>query len=113
MKKIHLIAAARPNFMKMAPLVRRLTERGIEQKLVHTGQHYDDNMSKVFFEDLRMPQPDVYLGVGSGSHAEQTAAIMTSFERELLEHPADLVLVVGDVNSTMACSIQPASMVLM
>ncbi|MHC4973460.1 MAG: non-hydrolyzing UDP-N-acetylglucosamine 2-epimerase [Planctomycetota bacterium] len=99
------VVGARPNFMKMAPLVRVLQERGIEQKLLHTGQHYDDNMSKVFFEDLRMPQPDIYLGVGSGSHAEQTARIMVEFEKICLAEKPDLVVVVGDVNSTLACSI--------
>ncbi|MHC4730832.1 MAG: UDP-N-acetyl glucosamine 2-epimerase, partial [Planctomycetota bacterium] len=91
--------------MKMAPLVRALRERGIAQRLLHTGQHYDDNMSKVFFEDLRMPQPDIYLGVGSGSHAEQTARIMVEFERVCLREKPDLVVVVGDVNSTLACSV--------
>jgi len=99
------VVGARPNFMKMAPLVRALQERGISQKLLHTGQHYDDNMSKVFFEDLRMPQPDIYLGVGSGSHAEQTARIMVEFEKVCLQERPDLVVVVGDVNSTLACSV--------
>jgi UDP-N-acetylglucosamine 2-epimerase (non-hydrolysing) len=96
--------------MKMAPLVRCLRERGIRQTLVHTGQHYDDNMSKVFFDDLRMPEPDIYLGVGSGSHAEQTAKIMIEFERVCLEHKPDLVVVVGDVNSTLACSVVSAKL---
>ncbi len=108
--KILNVVGARPNFMKMAPLVRRLSERGIEQKLVHTGQHYDDNMSKVFFEDLRMPQPDIYLGVGSGSHAEQTARIMVEFEKVCLQEKPDLVVVVGDVNSTLACSVVAAKL---
>ena len=99
------VVGARPNFMKMAPLVRALEERGIPQRLLHTGQHYDDNMSKVFFEDLRMPQPDIYLGVGSGSHAEQTARVMVEFEKVCLREKPDLVVVVGDVNSTLACSV--------
>jgi len=104
------VVGARPNFMKMAPLVRSLQERGIEQLLLHTGQHYDDNMSKVFFEDLRMPTPDIYLGVGSGSHAEQTARVMVEFERVCEDHTPDLVVVVGDVNSTLACSIVAAKL---
>jgi len=108
--KILNVVGARPNFMKMAPLVRCLEERGIEQKLLHTGQHYDDNMSKVFFEDLRMPQPDIYLGVGSGSHAEQTAKVMVEFEQVCLTEKPDLVVVVGDVNSTLACSIVAAKL---
>ena len=106
MTKVLNVVGARPNFMKMAPLVRRLRERGIPQILVHTGQHYDDNMSKVFFEDLRMPAPDIHCGVGSGSHAEQTARVMIEFEKICLERRPDLVVVVGDVNSTLACSGQ-------
>ena len=81
-----------------------------EQILVHTGQHYDDNMSKVFFEDLELPQPDIYLGVGSGSHAEQTAHIMLAFEPVLLEHEPDWIIVVGDVNSTVACALTAAKL---
>ena len=108
--KIVNVVGARPNFMKMAPLVRCLGQRGIEQILLHTGQHYDENMSKVFFEDLRMPAPDIYLGVGSGSHAEQTARVMVEFEKVCLEHEPDLVVVVGDVNSTLACSIVAAKL---
>jgi UDP-N-acetylglucosamine 2-epimerase (non-hydrolysing) len=104
------VVGARPNFMKMAPLVRRLEERGIEQILLHTGQHYDANMSKVFFEDLRMPEPDIYMGVGSGSHAEQTARVMIEFEKVCLERKPDLIVVVGDVNSTLACSIVGAKL---
>jgi UDP-N-acetylglucosamine 2-epimerase (non-hydrolysing) len=106
--KILNVVGARPNFMKMAPLVHSLRERGIEQKLVHTGQHYDDNMSKIFFEDLGMPPPDIYLGVGSGSHAEQTARVMVEFEKVCLKDRPDLVVVVGDVNSTLACSVVSA-----
>ncbi len=108
--KILNVVGARPNFMKMAPLVRCLEARGIEQKLIHTGQHYDDNMSKVFFDDLGMPAPDIYMGVGSGSHAEQTARVMVEFEKVCLEEKPDLVVVVGDVNSTLACSIVAAKL---
>lgn len=108
--KIVNVVGARPNFMKMAPLVRELEKRGIEQILVHTGQHYDDNMSKVFFDDLRMPAPDIHLGIGSGSHSEQTAKVMVEFEQVCQEHEPDLVVVVGDVNSTLACSIVAAKL---
>jgi UDP-N-acetylglucosamine 2-epimerase (non-hydrolysing) len=110
-KLIHVIGA-RPNFMKVAPVmaaVQRHNERGeqptLEQLLVHTGQHYDHAMSGSFFDDLAMPAPDINLGVGSGSHAEQTGQIMIAFEKVLLEKVPDLVIVVGDVNSTMACTI--------
>jgi UDP-N-acetylglucosamine 2-epimerase (non-hydrolysing) len=103
--KVLNVVGARPNFPKIAPLARVLGERGIPQILVHTGQHYDENMSKVFFQDLEMPTPDFYLGVGSGSHAEQTAKVMIAFEKIVLEQKPDLVVVVGDVNSTLACSI--------
>ena len=102
------VVGARPNFMKMAPLVRELKARGIDQKLLHTGQHYDANMSKVFFEDLGMPEPDIYMGIGSGSHAEQTARVMIEFEKICANERPDLVVVVGDVNSTLACSIVAA-----
>lgn len=110
MQHITLIAGARPNFMKIAPLIHAIQkaqseEKNIQYRLVHTGQHYDKNMSDTFFEELGIPQPDVNLGCGGGSQAEQTAHIMVEFEKELLAHPADLVLVVGDVTSTMACSI--------
>ena len=87
------VVGARPNFMKMAPLVHCLRKRGIHQKLLHTGQHYDANMSKVFFDDLGLPAPDVYLGVGSGSHAEQTARVMVEFEKVCNADPPDLVVV--------------------
>jgi UDP-N-acetylglucosamine 2-epimerase (non-hydrolysing) len=105
--KIILVAGARPNFMKIAPLVHELKMRGIEKtgKLVHTGQHYDYEMSKVFFEDFDIPEPDHFLNVGSGSHAEQTAKVMVEFEKVCLEEKPDIVLVVGDVNSTLACSV--------
>jgi UDP-N-acetylglucosamine 2-epimerase (non-hydrolysing) len=106
--KILNVVGARPNFMKIAPLVHCLRERGIEQMLVHTGQHYDENMSRVFFEDLGLPEPDIYLGVGSGTHAEQTAGVMIQFEKICLAQRPDLVVVVGDVNSTLACSVVSA-----
>ncbi len=108
---ITLIAGARPNFMKIAAIVHaierynELTSERVEYRLVHTGQHYDKNMSDTFFEELGIPAPDVNLGCGGGSQAEQTAAIMIAFEKYLIEHPTDVVLVVGDVTSTMACSI--------
>lgn len=106
MKVIHVVGA-RPNFMKVAPLAVEMAQYPdiFYQILVHTGQHYDDNMSKIFFENLNIPQPDIYLGVGSGSHAEQTARVMLAFEPVLLRKRPDLVLVVGDVNSTLACSL--------
>jgi len=108
--KVTLIAGARPNFMKIAPLIHAIQKaqnegKDISYRLVHTGQHYDKNMSETFFEELNIPKPDINLGVGSGTQAEQTAGIMIAFEKDLVEHPTDLVLVVGDVTSTMACSI--------
>ena len=108
--KITLIAGARPNFMKIAPIIRaiQLTKGGgkiLSYRLVHTGQHYDDKLSKVFFDELQIPAPDVNLGAGSGTQAEQTGKIMVAFEKDLLANPTDLVVVVGDVNSTMACTI--------
>lgn len=121
---ITLIAGARPNFMKIAAIIKAIKahnegkptldpflkggeqeQRSIQYRLVHTGQHYDKNMSDTFFEELGIPAPDVNLGCGGGTQAEQTAHIMVAFEKELLEHPTDVVLVVGDVTSTMACSI--------
>lgn len=104
--KIFLIAGARPNFMKIAPIVRALQQVGnLDWKLVHTGQHYDHAMSQAFFDDLGIPEPDYHLEAGSGSHAVQTARIMTAFEEICLDDRPDVVLVVGDVNSTLACSI--------
>lgn len=108
--KITIIAGARPNFMKIAPIIEAIRQAhasgaDISYRLVHTGQHYDKNMSDNFFTQLGIPQPDVNLESGGGSQAEQTANIMIRFEKELLQNPADLVLVVGDVTSTMACSI--------
>ena len=103
---IHLIAAARPNFMKIAPLYHALrTKSWVTPVIVHTGQHYDLNMSDVFFRDLMLPEPDIHLGIGSGSHAEQTGHVMIAYEKVLNETRPDLVIVVGDVNSTMACTI--------
>lgn len=104
--RIDLVAGARPNFMKIAPIVRALREDGrLRWRLVHTGQHYDRDMNDVFFEELGIPQPDVRLGAGGGSHAEQTAKIMTAYEQLCQQDRPDATLVVGDVNSTLACSI--------
>lgn len=91
--------------MKAAPVMRSLRDRGAQQTLVHTGQHYDANMSDVFFTQLAMPAPDVNLEAGSGSHAKQTAEIMSRFEPVVLEHKPDVVLVYGDVNSTVAATL--------
>ena len=107
---VTLIAGARPNFMKIAPIIRAIKAaeaagKDMHYRLVHTGQHYDKNMSDTFFEELGIPQPDVNLGCGGGTQAEQTAHIMVAFEQYLMANPCDLVLVVGDVTSTMACSI--------
>ncbi len=111
MIKILNVVGARPNFMKIAPIQREMAKYpNIQPVLVHTGQHYDERMSKFFFNDLQLPQPDIYLGVGSGSHAEQTAKIMVQFEQVLLKEKPDLVIVVGDVNSTAACSMVAAKM---
>lgn len=104
--KIHLIAAARPNFMKIAPLYHALKkEQWAKTVLVHTGQHYDLNMSDVIFQDLGLPEPDFHLGIGSGTHAEQTGNVMIAYEKILLKHRPDLIIVAGDVNSTIACTL--------
>ena len=108
--KITIVAGARPNFIKIAPIIKAIEKNQSEGKtisfrLVHTGQHYDKNLSDTFFEELNIPHPNSNLEVKSGTQAQQTAAIMIAFEQELLENPCDLVLVVGDVNSTMACAI--------
>lgn len=108
--RLTIVAGARPNFMKIAPLIHeieRVKNEGadISYRLVHTGQHYDPKLSHVFFSELGIPEPHVNLEVGSGTQAEQTAGIMIGFEKELMQHPTDLVIVVGDVTSTMACSI--------
>ncbi|MBP5741858.1 MAG: UDP-N-acetylglucosamine 2-epimerase (non-hydrolyzing) [Paludibacteraceae bacterium] len=105
-KRITLVAGARPNFMKIAPIVHAIIKDGsMDYRLVHTGQHYDKVMSDTFFEELNIPKPDVNLGCGGGSQAEQTAKIMEAFEQDLMENKTDLVVVVGDVTSTMACTI--------
>ena len=106
------VVGARPNFMKMAPVILEERRRRLNQLTVHTGQHYDSQMSAVFFEALGMPQPDNYLGVGSGSHAEQTARIMVGFEKICLDRKPDLVVVGGDVNSTLACALVAAKLVI-
>jgi UDP-N-acetylglucosamine 2-epimerase (non-hydrolysing) len=107
MLKVIIVAGARPNFMKVAPIVAAMKRRrsDFQPILVHTGQHYDEAMSAAFFRDLAMPEPDVYLGVGSGSHAQQTASIMQAFEPVVLKEQPDWVVVVGDVNSTLACAL--------
>ena len=105
-KSIHLIAAARPNFMKIAPLFHALKrEPWAEPQIVHTGQHYDLNMSDSFFQDLRLPEPHIHLGVGSGTHAEQTGRVMMAYEKCITANRPDLVVVVGDVNSTVAATL--------
>jgi len=104
--KIINVASARPNFMKVAPLLEEYkNHQEIEVQLLHTGQHYDYEMSKIFFDELGIPEPDFHLGVGSGTHAEQTAKVMTEFEKVLEREEPDWVVVVGDVNPTMACTI--------
>jgi UDP-N-acetylglucosamine 2-epimerase (non-hydrolysing) len=107
--KIHLIAAARPNFMKIAPIYHCLNkESWANPIIVHTGQHYDLNMSDVFFKDLKLPEPHIHLGIGGGSHADQTGKVMIAYEKVLVDEKPDLVIVVGDVNATMACTITTA-----
>ena len=109
--KVISVVGARPNFMKVAPLHSALTASAMfESIIVHTGQHYDERMSDIFFRQLGMPEPDRYLGVGSGSHAQQTAKVMTLFEQVLIEESPDLVIVVGDVNSTVACALVATKM---
>lgn len=108
--KITIVAGARPNFIKIAPIIKAVEKKqnegaNLSYRLVHTGQHYDKNLSDTFFEELNIPQPHSNLEVKSGSQSEQTAAIMIAFEQELIQNPCDLVVVVGDVNSTMACTI--------
>ena len=110
--KILSVVGARPNFMKVAAISeaikehnRQLITRPIEHRLVHTGQHYDANMSDFFFNDLELPKPNLFLGIGSGSHAMQTAKVMEGFESVLLAERPDIVVVVGDVNSTVACAL--------
>jgi UDP-N-acetylglucosamine 2-epimerase (non-hydrolysing) len=105
--KLTVVAGARPNFMKIAPIIRELRkhEDAFDWSLVHTGQHYDHGMSEVFFEELGIPPPNFHMGAGGGGHAEQTARVMISFENYCIEQKPDMVLVVGDVNSTLACAI--------
>ena len=117
--KAILVVGARPNFMKIAPILRAidrhnasLGNESIKPILVHTGQHYDYEMSRVFFEDLDLPEPDIYLGVGSGTHAEQTSKTMVAFEKALLQERPDLVVVVGDVNSTLAAALAAAKLMI-
>ncbi|PIU42234.1 MAG: UDP-N-acetylglucosamine 2-epimerase (non-hydrolyzing) [Candidatus Omnitrophica bacterium CG07_land_8_20_14_0_80_42_15] len=114
MKKIKVInvVGCRPNFIKILPIMNEMNkhQEQFKQILVHTGQHYDGAMSKTLFEDIYLPQPDVYLGIGSGAHAEQTAKIMIEFEKVCIDKKPDLVLVVGDVNSTLACSLTAAKL---
>ena len=112
MLKVLNIVGARPNFMKIAPIYAEMKRREseFEPLIVHTGQHYDAKMSDAFFNDLGMPKPDVYLGIGSASHAVQTAKIMLEFEPIVLREKPDWVLVVGDVNSTIACAMVSAKL---
>ena len=108
---VDLIAAARPNFMKVAPLHKALAATDwCRPRLVHTGQHYDANMSNAFFTDLGLPEPAAHLGIGSGSHAEQTGGVMIAYEKECLKNRPDWVIVVGDVNSTLACTLGAAKL---
>jgi UDP-N-acetylglucosamine 2-epimerase (non-hydrolysing) len=109
--KIANVVGARPNFMKIAPIVDEMRKHEeIEPVLVHTGQHYDQVMSKLFFDDLGLPKPDIYLGIGSGGHGTQTGKVMIEFERVMLENKPDVVVVVGDVNSTIACGLVAVKM---
>ncbi len=116
--KIISVVGARPNFMKVAPIHRAIEKakqnwadtNKLQHLICHTGQHYDEKMSKIFFDDLELPQPDFYLGVGSGTHAEQTGKIMMEFEKILFKEKPDYVLVVGDVNSTIACTLTAAKL---
>ena len=105
--EILLVVGARPNFMKIAPIMQEIAKQTnqFSQLLVHTGQHYDEKMSQVFLDDLGLPRPDVNLDVGSGSHAAQTAQVMRKFEQVLIDHQPDIVVVPGDVNSTLACAL--------
>lgn len=106
-KKILSVVGARPNFMKLAPIEKtfRKYSNKISHKVVHTGQHYDYKLSQIFLKDLNLPKPHIYLGIGSSSHADQTAKVMSAFEKVVLKEKPDLVLLFGDVNSTIACSL--------
>ncbi len=109
--KLMLVAGARPNFMKIAPICGVLKQKkGVDYYVVHTGQHYDENMSKIFFDQLDIPRPNINLNVGSHSHALQTANIMIGFEKVLEDYSPDIVVVVGDVNSTLACALVAAKL---
>lgn len=117
--KLCLIAGARPNFMKIAPLIRAIKKHNLKKSnnrpyidflLVHTGQHYDYEMSDVFFKDLGIPKPDIFLNIGSGNHGEQTGRVIIAFEQVLLKKKVDMVVVVGDVNSTIACALVAAKL---
>ena len=108
--RISIVAGARPNFMKLAPLVLALNKREVRPRIVHSGQHYDAKMSDAFFDELGIPTPDVNLGVGSGTHVFQIAEVMRRFEAELQENPADAVVVMGDVNSTLAAALTAQKM---
>ena len=109
--KFILVSGARPNFMKIAPICELLKQKNdVEYHVIHTGQHYDDNMSKIFFDQLNIPRPDINMNVGSQSHAVQTANIMIGFEEVLKNNNPDIVIVVGDVNSTLACSLVAVKM---
>src|SRR3982750_4999006 len=112
MLNVIIVAGARPNFMKIAPIIAAMKRRADEFQPVicHTGQHYDEAMSDAFFRDLGLPPPHVYLRVGSGTHAAQTAAVMSAFEPVVLKEQPDWVVVVGDVNSTLACEIVCANL---
>jgi UDP-N-acetylglucosamine 2-epimerase (non-hydrolysing) len=116
-RKMILVAGARPNFMKIAPILHVINQRKQKDqrnqtnfKIVHTGQHYDPEMSETFFHDLELPSPDIYLGVGSGSHSQQVARVMMGFEETCLKEKPDAVVVVGDVNSTLACALTAAKL---
>jgi UDP-N-acetylglucosamine 2-epimerase (non-hydrolysing) len=109
---IFLVAGARPNFMKISPIARKLKKENLPHKIIHTGQHYDIQMSEAFFKDLAIPEPDINLGIGSGSHAEQTGKVMMEFEKVCFEKRPDLVVVVGDVNSTIACALAAAKLLI-
>lgn len=104
------VTGARPNFPKAAPVIAALAAAGVRQRLVHTGQHYDDRMSEIFFRELDLPRPDINLGVGSGTHAQQTAALMVGLEEEFLQTRPELVIVYGDVNSTLAAAVTAAKL---
>ena len=109
--RIYCIVAARPNFMKIAPILAEIEQRNtLEAVLVHTGQHYDVNMSHIFFHDLGIREPDIHLGIGSGTHAEQTGKLMMAFEQLCMDDRPDMVMVVGDVNATVACSLVAAKL---